>query len=60
MAMWIDLLEKYMIGNTEYSIFAHAVCLILQDASRCLISSSGQSEPSRVKITLNQSNSATY
>lgn len=28
MAMWIDLLEKYMIGNTEYSILAHADWLI--------------------------------
>ncbi|PYH63595.1 uncharacterized protein BO88DRAFT_197567 [Aspergillus vadensis CBS 113365] len=28
MAMWIDLLEKYMIGNTEYSILAPADWLI--------------------------------
>lgn len=47
MAMWIDLLEKYMIGNTEYSILAHADWLIFFTWCFLVVTQYG---PSRVGI----------
>lgn len=50
MAMWIDLLEKYMIGNTEYSILAHADWFIF---FHMVLLSVTQYGPSKVEIAAN-------